>query len=191
MAIEGIGRLKIVPIDELRARRETGQSATSPPADKAPASDQPTLAGLSESDRDRLLKALKAGLDALPDVRCEKIIEAKLRISSGYYERDDIRREVLRSLLASLLPPTPGRRRTLEDASEQPPLDSSRSLTRKPLERDRPLQNLVESPVHLTHTASAEELLDADPPDALARGERHGVMVHGARLQPGTMRLAP
>jgi hypothetical protein len=96
MAIEGIRRGKIVSIEELRARRRSTERTEQPD----PARAETT----AEADRDRLMKELRAAVDSLPDVRDEKVIEAKLRVSSGYYEREDVRREILRSLLASLLP---------------------------------------------------------------------------------------
>lgn len=54
------------------------------------------------SEQAELLHQYKEETRDLPEVRAEKVIEAKLRLSSGYYEREDVKREILRAVLANL-----------------------------------------------------------------------------------------
>ena len=125
MAVEGIGRGNIVPIELLRRRhaaRETGRGdgPPRPPGAGAGSGANPATGDAAEAaaaraearprsaeERARLVDRFKSETADLPDVRRDKVIEAKLRISTGYYNRDEVRREVLRSVLANLLPPPP------------------------------------------------------------------------------------
>ncbi len=129
MTVEGVGRGNVVPIELLRrnrAQREQRQAAAGPAADGQAGDDSGSAAanasGLDRTadvphpdatapspalERARLLDRYRAETAGLPDVRRDKVIEAKLRISTGYYNRDDIRREVLRSVLEQLLPAQP------------------------------------------------------------------------------------
>lgn len=118
MGVEAIGRGKIVPIEWLRKVHEDRSAQAkgkvqepAPPASPDPVEDASPdpLLSLSPEDRLRILAEFKSELSDPPDVRPDKVIEAKLRISTGYYNRDEIRREVLRSLLESMgVPATPG-----------------------------------------------------------------------------------
>jgi len=45
------------------------------------------------------------------------------------------------------------------------------------LDRDRPLQPLVEAAIDLSHPAHPDERIDADAPNAIAGLERHGEIV--------------
>jgi len=150
MGVEGIGGGKIVPIEWLRAldgAKKPGGSRDARPNDGAApvaaasgvrsispgesaldreASVTPPAAAASDDSRTReeLIEEVKADLEALPDVRREKVIEARLRISRGYYDREDVRREILRSVLADLLPrpvPTPDGDESKEAAPGLPP----------------------------------------------------------------------
>jgi hypothetical protein len=116
MSLEGIGRGKIVPIEWLQrvhradeertAKAETKASRSVPAEPVAPntvekAADEASSLSRVE-ERDRLMADLKAELSNLPDVRKDKVIEAKLRISTGYYNQEEVRRQILRSLLDTL-----------------------------------------------------------------------------------------
>jgi len=107
MGLDGVGRGKIIPIEWLRTLAQgktagpTASSGQTPPGAADPAA--PT----APADDPALLSEIKQGLADLPDVRQEKVDEAKLRISSGYYNRPEIRKEILRSVLQDFLPQTP------------------------------------------------------------------------------------
>ncbi len=47
----------------------------------------------------KTLSSLKAEIEKLPDVREEKINQAKDRIESGFYNRDTVTREVAKSIM--------------------------------------------------------------------------------------------
>jgi hypothetical protein len=100
MGVEGLGSNRnIIPIETLRANRAKSREQTARTADSTSQAQE------SEAyDRDRLADELKSKLAELPDVRQDKVIEAKLRISSHYYDKEEVRREILRSVLQSLLP---------------------------------------------------------------------------------------
>ncbi len=119
MGVEGVGgadRGKIVSIGALRSRRAAAESAGDPGA--PPASEEPRTedarsdaakSDRSESERPdpkKLMAAYREFAESLPEVRADKVIDAKLRISTGYYESDEVRRGVLRSILCALLPPS-------------------------------------------------------------------------------------
>jgi hypothetical protein len=110
MGIEGVGNGKVIPIEWLRALRCAAPADAPSPGRSGGAADSTGLreeetAADSVGGRERLAAELARELEKLPDVRREKVLEAKLRISTGYYDREDVRREILRSLLASILPP--------------------------------------------------------------------------------------
>ncbi len=112
MSVDGIGREKIVSIEMLRRLRaaaaapDANGSAT---AGSSRAEGVPRGGGpLSAQERRRLLTQFKSETAELPEVRSEKVIAAKLRLSTGYYNRPEVRRELLRSVLADLLPPPHG-----------------------------------------------------------------------------------
>lgn len=133
MAVEGVGRGNIVPIETLRlnrvARERDEAAALRTPragvgdganpvngdvAEAQRAAEAQRSAGAqgaaearprSAEDRARLIDRFKSETADLPEVRRDKVIEAKVRISTGYYNRDEVRREVLRSILSNLLPP--------------------------------------------------------------------------------------
>ena len=120
MAVEGVGRGNVVPIETLRlkhaARERDGAAGMRPPGvsvgdganpvnrEAAEAQRGSEARPRSAEERSRLVDRFKAETADLPEVRRDKVIEAKVRISTGYYNRDEVRREVLRSILANLLP---------------------------------------------------------------------------------------
>ena len=91
--VEGVERGKIIPIEWLRALQ------SSKPQDAKPA-----VTGADATDKASLLEEAKQELNELPDVRQEKIDEAKLRISTGYYDSPEVKKEILRSVLQNFLP---------------------------------------------------------------------------------------
>jgi hypothetical protein len=120
MAVEGVGRGNIVPIEALRLQHaarerekaalrtpgvEAGDGANPVDGDAAEAKRAAEARPRSAEERARLVDRFKSETADLPEVRRDKVIEAKVRISTGYYNRDEVRREVLRSVLANLLPP--------------------------------------------------------------------------------------
>jgi hypothetical protein len=140
MAVEGIGRGQIVPIELLRLRAAAQEQADGKTS-RAPGSGggdeaKPARGDAAETlraaeaqraaearphsaeERARLVDRFKSDTADLPDVRRDKVIEAKLRISTGYYNRDEVRREVLRSVLANLLPSSPATGAAPADAAE-------------------------------------------------------------------------
>jgi hypothetical protein len=110
MGIEGIGGGKIIDIKELQGRGQARGAARSRASERTGevSNDGKSAAGPAKAptgdERARLLAAAKDSLNELPAVREDKVIEAKLRISTGYYDNETVRKEVLRSLLASILP---------------------------------------------------------------------------------------
>jgi len=134
MAVEGIGEGKIVPIEVLRQRRAPRAGGAAPGAgpESAEGAERPDRAGktLSAGERRALMAELRAEMKDLPEVRRDKVIEAKLRISTGYYNREEVRREILRSLVSSFLP----------EAEKEPARssDPSAAQTDVPAEPDRP-----------------------------------------------------
>jgi hypothetical protein len=127
MAVEGIGRGNVIPIETLRRMHEArgkgdaapprpsgvdGEAGASRPPEEGSAVQRADEGGRlvearpqTEDERARLIDRYKSETADLPEVRRDKVIEAKLRISTGYYNRDEVRREVLHSVLANLLPP--------------------------------------------------------------------------------------
>lgn len=103
-------------------------------------------------DRERLLARLRADLEKLPEVRSDKVIEAKQRISSGYYDNDAVRREILRSILESIIPP-----HILEDT----PRDGADELHR-----------MAESMPDAGHDVSAAEVRAGQEGEELERLQR-------------------
>ncbi len=61
-------------------------------------------------ERARRLADFHAWEDSAPTLRTDKVIEAKLCLSRGDYDRDDVREQVLLALLRDLLA-APGKRR--------------------------------------------------------------------------------
>jgi hypothetical protein len=123
MALEGIGRGNVVSIELLRRLHaaqdlEKAANPRTPPTEAAGTEPSAGLGVRSAEERTRLLDTFKSETAGLPDVRRDKVIEAKVRISTGYYNRDEIRREVLRSVLANLLPSRPA-----SEATATPPGD--------------------------------------------------------------------
>jgi hypothetical protein len=89
---------KVVSIDALRARRDEAAlraSTGTAPRDDSPSPDEP----MSESERDRLLEELRSELGDLPDVRLDKVIEARSKIARGYYDSERIRLDILGAML--------------------------------------------------------------------------------------------
>ncbi len=141
-------RGRIVSIDLLR-RLAARRSAASPDSPQAapehPLPDDNLLEdairrleeGISRAPyfgsrrRKELLARLRADIEKLPDVRPDRVIEAKLRISSGYYDNDEVRREILRSILESIIPP-----HILEEPRPDP-ADDPRKMDTRPSDTDR------------------------------------------------------
>jgi hypothetical protein len=133
MAVDGIGRSKIIAIEQLRrmhaaraqeeasapgAKRAGAADSTGPGTGEAAAAHRAAEARpQTEQEKARLVDQFKSETADLPDVRRDKVIEAKLRISSGYYNRDEIRKEILRSVLANIAPPPPEPTAGAESAS--------------------------------------------------------------------------
>jgi hypothetical protein len=123
MAIDSVGREKIVPIEtlrRLRAARELGEEAAkralgpgipsdADPANGHEAEDRPGAEARPRNaeERARLFDRFKSETADLPEIRRDKVIEAKVRISTGYYNRDEVRRDVLHSILANLVSSPP------------------------------------------------------------------------------------
>jgi hypothetical protein len=121
MAVESAGRGNIIPIETLRLKRaarerseeaalralDPGMANGANPENGHAAEDQPAAEARPRSaeERARLVDRFKSETADLPEVRRDKVIEAKVRISTGYYNRDEIRREVLHSVLANLVSP--------------------------------------------------------------------------------------
>jgi hypothetical protein len=83
---------KVVSIEELRELRRRRETEGNP-APKAPRSE-------GEADeRARLMTELREALDDLPDVRMDKVIEARQRIATGYYDKDRVRLDILTALI--------------------------------------------------------------------------------------------
>jgi hypothetical protein len=78
---------KIVSIESLRAQRDAARNA-----------DGTDGSASQEIDRDALVAQLRAEQGDLPDVRLEKIVEAKLRHTRGYYDSDQVRLDILGAL---------------------------------------------------------------------------------------------
>lgn len=130
MAVEGIGAGKVVPIELLRQQRAEAAREKVTAAPQRPAASQKPAAGEREDqarrareprarvdsgnaartrepsapvDRAGLMAEIKSDLEELPDVRKDKVIEAKLRISTGYYDRPEVKKRILQSFLGSIL----------------------------------------------------------------------------------------
>lgn len=112
MAVQGVGGGKIVSIDSLRARqkaraaqvdeRAQAASASESPSDGAQVPDESVSlspAAHRARDEQRLREEAKRLLDSLPEIRRDKVIEAKLRISTGHYGREEILAETMRRIL--------------------------------------------------------------------------------------------
>jgi hypothetical protein len=86
---------KVVSIDALRARRDEAalrSSATrTAPREESSSLDE----RMTESERDRLLEELRSELGDLPDVRLDKVIEARSKIARGYYDSERVRLDIL------------------------------------------------------------------------------------------------
>lgn len=102
---------KVVSIDDLRrlrAQRADGKSPGErragnalPATPPVPAADD-RAAEMSESaadERARLMAEMREALDDLPDVRMDKVIEARQRIATGFYDKERVRLDILTALL--------------------------------------------------------------------------------------------
>lgn len=95
---------KIVSIESLRARRD--ESGPRNAADSTNGIESSLTAGsaatdeaMSESERDRLIEELRSELVELPDVRLDKVIEARTKIARGYYDSERVRLDILGAML--------------------------------------------------------------------------------------------
>jgi len=90
---------KVVSIESLRARREEASlrevAAREAGKDRSPSAEEP----MSEAERDRLLEELRSELIDLPDVRLDKVIEARARIARGYYDSERVLLDTLEAML--------------------------------------------------------------------------------------------
>lgn len=123
MALEGIGADKVVPIETLRAgkreraRIESGRPPAKTDADSGvhvpseaipPAPVELSPEAEAALERERQLREVRADIESLPDVRTEKVIEARIKISKGFYERPDVQAEIARRFLSEpAVPPKP------------------------------------------------------------------------------------
>jgi hypothetical protein len=87
--------------------RETG-SASGPrgPGRPASGSDQADISGEAESRLEvhELVSAVRVAAQALPDVREDKVLKARQRISQGYYNRSEVHGTLVDTLLRSFQP---------------------------------------------------------------------------------------
>lgn len=103
MAVPRIGGGKIVSIDTLRAQAKEKRSAQGAEPTSSVNEEAATLELSPEArallDREQTIARLKSDLVDLPDVRAEKVIEARIRLSTGFYDRPEVRAEVARAFL--------------------------------------------------------------------------------------------
>ena len=111
MAEDGRNREKIVSIDLLRARQtrrlhpgplESSHATSLPEPPPSPRSGPENFASLEANERAELLREMRAELAELPDIRADKVIEAKLRISSGHYDREEWKQDLAKLLLRAM-----------------------------------------------------------------------------------------
>jgi hypothetical protein len=87
-----------------KTRETTGTESTGAAASSvAPASSE----AISESERNEILDELRSELGDLPDVRLEKVIEARSRIARGYYDSERVRLDILGAMLEEERGPAP------------------------------------------------------------------------------------
>ncbi len=125
----GSGNGRIIPIEWLRIRSqlaaakpgnaaEADSNTIGPDDDRVAADASGGVNGSQQGpgsedspaarpDPAELLARYQTETSDLPDVRADKVIEAKLKISSGYYNSDAVRRQVILSVLKDLLPASP------------------------------------------------------------------------------------
>lgn len=101
---------KVVSIEELRRLRNqrTSGRPEAPPegnvvpesTDELSADDRAVLdAEAAAEERARIMAEMREALDDLPDVRMDKVIEARQRIATGFYDKDRVRLDILTALL--------------------------------------------------------------------------------------------
>ena len=61
-----------------------------------------TLAADESPDLDRLRRELIEETGQNPEVRTDKVVEAKIRISTGFYDSEEVRLRILESMLGEL-----------------------------------------------------------------------------------------
>lgn len=86
-------------------------------------------------DRERLRAEFASWCESAPSVRPDKVIEAKLRISRGEYDREEVLVKAMRSLLRELLPGSRSSRSTRRAKRERKSAGhrrANRSSTRPP-----------------------------------------------------------
>jgi hypothetical protein len=94
-------------------------------ARRKPSSSPPAASELA-----RWLEDFHAWEESATEERSDKLIEAKLRVSQGYYDRPEVQEQILRAILRDLFPsrearPTPGK------AKRTRPTSSNRRLPPK------------------------------------------------------------
>ena len=76
------------------------------PGRPVPGSDQADISGEAESRLEvhELVSAVRLAAQALPDVREDKVLKARHRISQGYYNRSEVHGTLVDTLLRSFQP---------------------------------------------------------------------------------------
>lgn len=117
MGVNQVGNGKIVSIDTLRSRAaaqrrlaEAGRESAQPHGPDAESQGAHDTLQLSDQakallDREQMMAGLRSELKDLPDVRVDKVIEARLRLTSGYYDRPEVKEEIARAFLSDFRPP--------------------------------------------------------------------------------------
>lgn len=101
MSVPQVGGGKIVSIETLRRRAESARTTPATPhePEAPPATLELSPEAQAELERDQSIARVRSELETISDVRDEKVIEARLRLSTGYYDRPEIRAQIARSFL--------------------------------------------------------------------------------------------
>jgi hypothetical protein len=103
-----------------RAQSRSGGGKDVRPTSPARRSRRRTRAAGADLERARRLADFHAWEEQAQVAGEDKVIEAKVRLSQGHYERDDVRLKILRALLKEILPPPSDRRRTKKRSQPAP-----------------------------------------------------------------------
>ncbi len=110
--------MSLNPIDRFSALRgplgARGPQPAPRPEERAPAARDGAPAGPDEIEISseaqgqlqvhEMVQAVRAAAGAVPDVRPERVEQARQRIQEGYYERADVRGSVVEALLRAFRP---------------------------------------------------------------------------------------